>query len=86
MGGAGRSWEMGAQPPYRQAQVVEEDATVKLRSLGYALDETQATARDPEALSSSIASGVENSSSCSCRGHAQAGEQEQEWMAELRQL
>lgn len=75
---------MGVRTPYRQAEVVEEDATVKLCSLGYALNETQATARDPEAPSSSTASGVENSSSCSCHGHAQAGEQEQ--VAELREL
>ncbi len=75
---------MGAPIPCQQAQVVEEDATVKLCSLGYALNETQATAQDPEAPFSSTASGVENSSSCSCHGRAQAGEQER--VAELRKL
>lgn len=63
---------------------MEEDATVKLCSLGYARGESQATARDPEVLSSSTASGVESSSSCSCRGRAQA--EEQEGVAELREL
>ncbi len=38
--------------------------------VGYALNETQATAQDPEAPFSSTASGVENSSSCSCHGRA----------------
>lgn len=63
---------------------MEEDATVKLCSLGYALGVTQATARDPEALFASTASDDENSSSCSYHVHGQAGEQEQ--MAELREL
>jgi len=84
MDGAGRSWAMGAQPLYRQVQVVEGDATVKLYSLRCARGETQATAQDPEALSSSTVFDVGNSSSCSCHGHALA--EAQGWVVLLREL
>ena len=78
MDAAGRSWGTGAQPPCQWAQAVEEGATEKSSSLGYVLAVTQATAQDPEALSSSITSAVESSTRCLCAAQAQAMAEERE--------
>ena len=57
---------------------MEEGATEKSSSLGYVLAVTQATAQDPEALSSSITSAVESSTRCLCAAQAQAMAEERE--------